>query len=461
MNNKNNFLSIAQVYSSWATSLKVEDIPKSVIDKLNIIVMDSIGLMVSAKNEDYIKSLVNALNESGNCSLVGHNKNISAFNAAIINGTAVHGEDFDDTFEGTPVHVGAVMVPAMLAATEAKELSGEDFLKGLAIGSELICRLALVAPTAVHRQGFHPTAIFGAFGSSVGIASSLNCSKEQTTSALGVVGSMASGIIEYLAEGTSTKRLHPGWAAGCGWQSANIAKSGFVGPRTVFEGTHGVFNTFAKTSIKPDFSYITSELGEKWECSNLAIKPYACGTMAQPFIDCAIKLRDSIHDINEIERIVAQVGEGTVHRLWEPLKEKQNPSSPYGAKFSVPYCIAVGLIDGQAGLKQFTNLRLKDLDVINLSSKVIYEINPKDEYPKNYTGDITIYKKNGEKISSSQNCLRGGRKAPLLKDEIYNKFEANLKFSNINSKEIDELKVFINNIFKAENMNLLGKINFN
>ena len=461
MNNKNDFLSIAQIYSSWATNLKVEDIPKTVIDKLNIIVMDSIGLMVSAKNEDYIKSLVDALNENGNCSLVGHNKKISAFNAAIINGTAVHGEDFDDTFEGTPVHVGAVMVPAMLAATQAKNLSGEDFLKGLAIGSELICRLALVAPTAVHRQGFHPTAIFGAFGSSVGIASSLGCSKEQTTSALGVVGSMASGIIEYLAEGTSTKRLHPGWAAGCGWQSANIAKSGFIGPRTVFEGTHGVFNTFAKTNIKPDFSYITSELGDKWECANLAIKPYACGTMAQPFIDCAIKLKDSITDINEIEKIIAQVGEGTVHRLWEPLQEKQNPSSPYGAKFSVPYCIAVGLIDGQAGLKQFTDLRLKDLDIINLSSKVIYEINPKDEYPKNYTGDITIYKKNGEKISSSQNCLRGGRKAPLLKDEIYNKFEANLKFSNIKSKEINELKVFIDNIFKAKNMNLLGKINFN
>ena len=104
---------------------------------------------------------------------------------------------------------------------------------------------------------------------------------------------------------------------------------------------------------------------------------------------------------------------------------------------------------------------MKDLNVINLSSKVIYEINPKDEYPKNYTGDITIYKKNGEQISSSQACLRGGRKAPLLKDEIYNKFEANLKFSNIKSKEINELKVFINNIFKAKNMNLLEKINFN
>jgi 2-methylcitrate dehydratase PrpD len=129
MKNKNEFLSIAQIYSSWATNLKVEDIPKSVIDKLNIIVMDSIGLMVSAKNEDYIKSLVDALNENGNCSLVGHNKKISAFNAAIINGTAVHGEDFDDTFEGTPVHVGAVMVPAMLSATQANNLSGEDFSK--------------------------------------------------------------------------------------------------------------------------------------------------------------------------------------------------------------------------------------------------------------------------------------------------------------------------------------------
>ena len=167
MHNKNKNSTIAEAYSSWAYDLKIEDIPKTVIEKLNIIVMDSIGLMISAKNEDYIKSLLDALNENGNCNLIGHNRKVNAFNAAIINGTAVHGEDFDDTFEGTPVHVGAVMVPAMLAVAEAKNLSGKEFLKGLAIGSELICRLALVAPTAVHRQGFHPTAIFGAFGAIV------------------------------------------------------------------------------------------------------------------------------------------------------------------------------------------------------------------------------------------------------------------------------------------------------
>ena len=454
--NKINKSSVAEFFSDWACSIQVKDIPQSVKKKLNIIVMDSIGLMISAKNEPYIKSLVEALDEKGDCSLIGHNKKVSPFNASIINGTAVHGEDFDDTFEGTPVHVGAVMVPAMLAVAQARNLSGNEFLKGLAIGSELICRLALVAPTAVHRQGFHPTAIFGAFGASIGISSALGSSSNQMVSSLGIVGSMASGIIEYLAEGTSTKRLHPGWAAGCGWQSANIGKSGFVGPRTVFEGTHGVFNTFAKTTIKPEFSYLTNDLGSRWECEKLAIKPYACGTMAQPFIDCSIKLKPEISNINEIDRIVARVGEGTVHRLWEPLEEKQNPSSPYGAKFSVPYCIAVGLIDGQAGLKQFTEKRLQDPSLLNLASKVSYEINPDDEYPKNYTGDITIFNKNGTSISANQNCLRGGKLSPLKEEEVYKKFEENLKFSNVKSDEIKKLSDEINTIFNIKNFEDIG-----
>ena len=453
---KINKSSVAEIFSDWAYSIQVKDIPHSVKKKLNIIVMDSIGLMISAKNEPYIKSLVEALNEKGDCSLIGHNKKVSPFNASIINGTAVHGEDFDDTFEGTPVHVGAVMVPAMLAAAQARKLSGNEFLKGLAIGSELICRLALVAPTAVHRQGFHPTAIFGAFGASIGISSAIGSSSNQMVSSLGIVGSMASGIIEYLAEGTSTKRLHPGWAAGCGWQSANIGKSGFVGPRTVFEGTHGVFNTFAKTTIKPEFSYLTNELGSRWECQKLAIKPYACGTMAQPFIDCSIKLKPEISNINEIDRIVARVGEGTVHRLWEPLAEKQNPSSPYGAKFSVPYCIAVGLIDGQAGLKQFTEKRLQDPSLLNLASKVSYEINPDDEYPKNYTGDITIFNKNGTTLSANQNCLRGGKLSPLKEEEVYRKFEENLKFSNVKSDEIKKLSDKINSIFNIKDLGDMG-----
>ena len=457
---KNDYTSIAENYSEWAFNLKNNDIPESVQQKLQIIVMDSLGLMASAKKEPYVVSLIDALKEIGDCVLIGHENKTSPFNASIINGTSVHGEDFDDTFEGTPVHVGAVMVPAMLSVAQTNNLSGQEFLRGLAIGSELICRLALVAPTAVHRQGFHPTAIFGAFGSSIGISSVIGSDIKQMSSALGIVGSMASGIIEYLAEGTSTKRLHPGWAAGCGYQSANIAKSGFLGPRTVFEGKHGAFSSFAKDTIEPDFSHITDQLGSRWECTNLAIKPYACGTMAQPFIDCAIKLRDKIENVEEIEKIVAQVGEGTVHRLWEPLEEKQKPSSPYGAKFSVPYCIAVGLLHGVAGLKEFTDSRLKDLELIKLTSKISYEINPNDEYPKNYSGNIKIFKKNGDILSANQPCLRGGKKDPLSFEEVKQKFHANLNFAGIKKEEIAKLNSFVENIFKTKDFKSLSEINF-
>ena len=453
-------VSLAEIFSEWVCKLKIEDIPEEVVNKLQLIVMDSFGLMVSAKKEPYIKSLINTLHDDGECTLVGHNKKVSAFNASIINGTAIHGEDFDDTFEGTPVHVGAVMVPAILSSVQAKQLDGESFLKGLVVGSELICRLALVAPTAVHRQGFHPTAIFGAFGSSIGVSSVLRNNVRQMSSGLGIVGSMASGIIEYLAEGTSTKRLHPGWVAGCGWQSANFAKSGFLGPRTVFEGQHGVFNSFAKSNIKPDHSHIISELGKRWETQNLALKPYACGTMAQPFIDCAIKIKDKIDNIENIDKIIASVGEGTVHRLWEPLKEKQKPSTPYGAKFSVPYCISIGLINGSAGLNEFTDKHLKKLEVIKLASKVNYEINPDDEYPRNYTGKINVIMKDGTIYSSSQECLRGGKRDPLSQNEVNEKFEANLKFANIKSNEIDKLYNFLKNIFKSKNLNFLNEINF-
>ena len=454
-------ISLAEKFSEWVHKLKINDIPEEVVNKLQLIVMDSFGLMVSAKDEQYIKSLISALQETGDCTLVGHNTKVNPFNAAIINGTAIHGEDFDDTFEGTPVHVGSVMVPAMLSSAQAKNLDGKKFLKGLVVGSELICRLALVAPTAVHRQGFHPTAIFGAFGSSIGVSSLLGNSINEMSSGLGIVGSMASGIIEYLAEGTSTKRLHPGWAAGCGWQSANFAKSGFLGPRTVFEGQHGVFNSFAKKNIEPDFSHIISDLGNRWETKNLALKPYACGTMAQPFIDCAIKLRGKIDNIDKIDKVIASVGEGTVHRLWEPLEEKQNPSTPYGAKFSVPYCISIGLIKGSAGLNEFTDKYLKNSDVIKLASKINYEINPKDEYPRNYTGKIKLIMEDGTVYSSSQECLRGEKRDPLSTDEVRKRFEANLKFANVKSSEIERLYDFVKNIFKSKNLKDINEINFN
>ena len=437
---------IAEEFSSWSKNLKVKDIPEKTKLTLQFLLKDICGIILSARNEDYVKSLVETYKGSGNLISLGHNERFDLFSSAIIAGTAAHGEDFDDTFEGNPMHVGATMIPAMLSAAQKFNLDGDQILKGLAVGSELICRLALVAPTAMHKQSFHPTAVCGTFGVAAGLSSVLDLSEKQMVSALGVAGSFTSGIIEYLAEGSWTKRVHPGWSANSGMNATLIAKSGFYGPRTVFEGKHGFFEAFALKEIERDYSHLTDELGKRWENQNLAFKPFACGTMAQPFVDCAIKIRKKIKNLNEISSITAKVGEGTVHRLWEPLKEKRQPSTPYSAKFSVPYCVAVGFIRGDAGLNEFNEQSINDKEILSLASKVNYEIDPNNEYPKNYTGTL-ICKTSDSEFSEHQPCFRGGIREPLTKDDIDKKYNANLNFSKISEENKKNLNNFIETLF--------------
>ncbi len=439
-------MTIAEEFSSWSKSLDVKDIPEKTQFTLKFLLKDICGIILSARNEVYVKSLVETYKGSGNLISLGHSERFDLFSSAIIAGTAAHGEDFDDTFEGNPMHVGATMIPAMLSAAQKFNLDGDQILKGLAVGSELICRLALVAPTAMHKQSFHPTAVCGTFGVAAGLSSVLDLSEKQMISALGVAGSFTSGIIEYLAEGSWTKRVHPGWSANSGMNATLIAKSGFYGPRTVFEGKHGFFEAFALKEIERDYSHLTNELGKRWENQNLAFKPFACGTMAQPFVDCAIKIRKKIKNLDEISSITAKVGEGTVHRLWEPLKEKRQPSTPYSAKFSVPYCVAVGFIRGDAGLNEFNEKSINDKEILNLASKVNYEIDPNNEYPKNYTGTL-ICKTSNNEFTEHQPCFRGGVKEPLTKDDIDKKYNANLNYSKISEENKKNLNDFIETLF--------------
>ena len=156
--------------------------------------------------------------------------------------------------------------------------------------------------------------------------------------------------------------------------------------------------------------------------------------MAQPFIDCAISARGKV-DIEDIEKIVAHVGEGTIHRLWEPLAEKRRPSTPYGAKFSVPYCVAVGMIFGDAGLLQFTEQTLADDRVIELANRVSYRINPDDPYPTDYVGWLEIQTRSGVIHHFKQPCMRGGKNQPMTDSEIKSKFIANCAYGGLSREE--------------------------
>jgi len=448
--------SVAEGLSQWLGDLTYEKLPTAAKQQVSAVLLDVAGLCIAARNTDYVKSVLAASSDEGIVTAIGHSGGFDAASASLINGIAIHGEDFDDSFEEGIVHSGAVVVPAVLAACERFNRSGTEAVLGIAAGMEVMCRLSLVAPTAIHRAGFHPTAILGPFGAAAGAGIALRLTSLQFAAAFGLAGSMAGGIIEYLSDGSWTKRMHAGWAAQSGIRAALLAKNGFTGPRTVFEGQHGLFAGFAPDAI-PDFKRLTDDLGARWEIERLAFKPYACGTICQPYIDCAIELAQRNLQADAITDILCEVGEGSVHRLWEPLGEKHRPATPYAAKFSVPYCLAVGFIDGDAGLLQFTKARISDQDVIKLTSKVRYIVDPENEYPRNFTGHLRATLRDGSTHEIRTPHLRGGTHAPLTQADLVAKFKANTNFGGWDKEMSDQLRHFCENIDRLPNMEGLAQ----
>jgi 2-methylcitrate dehydratase PrpD len=428
--------SVAEILANKIAALKPGVLPADTTRKCEDLLIDVIGLCVTARNEDYVKAALAGCDDDGPCTVVGHARTLTAAGAAFVNGTASHGEDFDDTFEGGPVHAGAVIVPAVLAACERHNPDGRMALTGIAVGTEVLCRLSLVTPKMVHKAGFHPTAVFGAMGAAAGVGAALGLSAKQIVDALGIAGSMASGIIEYLAEGAWSKRIHAGLAAQSGIRAALLARQGFTGPRTVFEGVHGLFHGFAHTT-KGDYDALTGDFGTRWVTDTLAFKPYPCGTMAQPYIDCAKRLAARGIKPEDVEAILCEVAEGTVHRLWEPLADKQRPLNGYAAKFAVPYLLSVGFVHGGVGLGAFTESAIRDERVLALAAKVKFVIDPDNPYPKNYTGHIKATLKDGCVVEERQPYLRGGAQEPLTRQDVIDKFVLNVQHGGWSKAEGD------------------------
>jgi 2-methylcitrate dehydratase PrpD len=338
-------------------------------------------------------------------------------------------------------------VPAVLAIAEREKLAGRDALAGIAVGCELMCRASMVAPKRIHKAGFHPTAVLGALGAAAGVATAMRLDSRQFVDALGVVGSMASGIIEYLAEGTWNKRMHAGWAAQAGIRAVDLARHGFLGPRTVLEGKHGFYHAFAHTT-EGDWAKLIDGFGEEWVANGIAFKPYACGTMTQPYVDCAQRLAQKI-DITQIAEVVCEAAEGTAHRLWEPLADKQRPPNAYAGKFSSPYCIAAGFVLGHAGLDAFTEERVRDPRLLTLAAKVRYEIDPDNPYPDRFTGHVRVTLRNGNVIEERQSHMRGGQEEPLSRGDIEDKFRLNCTYGGWSAAQADRLLAYARRAFDS------------
>jgi 2-methylcitrate dehydratase PrpD len=179
--------------------------------------------------------------------------------------------------------------------------------------------------------------------------------------------------------------------------------------------------------------------------------------MTQPFIDCALQLRRQLNNnIDAIATITCKVGEGTVHRLWEPLAEKRRPTTSYSAKFSVPYCIAVALVDGAAGLQQFSDDKVRDARVLALAERIGYEVDPANEYPRNYSGHVLVTLADGSRRAIDQPHLRGGAREPLSDQELLEKFRANVAFGGWPAAQAETCRDVLAGLFKAADLDSLN-----
>jgi len=421
--------SVARRFARFVTGLVLEDLPPAVVARTILLALDTIGSCLASSTMDFGRAVIRTGERLGGppeSSLIGGKAKVAAANAVLANGTLAHGLDFDDTREDAIVHTGSVAVPTALAVSEAVGASGKSALEAMLAGVEVMCRVGLAVPGRFHARNFHPTALSGSFAAAATAGKLYGLTEDQLVHAFGICGSQASGIIEYLADGSWTKRLHPGWAGHAGVVAALLAQAGFTGPETVFEGKKGFYQAFAGGYDEPRMEQLLERLGKVWEVEYLTFKPYPCGSIAHPYMDCALRLRAQ-HAIrpDQIAEIHCRTAEGPVPRLWEPLAAKRRPPNGYAAKFSLPYLVAVMLIKGRAGLAEFTDEAVQDKAVLAVAAKVNYELDPSIDYPRQFVGHVRIRLTDGRVVEERQDHPRGGPDFPMTRDELEAKFRAN------------------------------------
>ena len=421
----------SQSIGRYAGALKLADVPPAVVEKAKLVFLDTLGVALASSTMDFgamVTRVAEKLGGGRHSLLIGSPSRVAAANAVIANGTLAHGLDYDDTLEEAIVHTGACAWMTALAVGEEVAASGTAVLEAAIAGTEVLCKVGLVAPGKFHARGFHPTAICSTFGAAAAAGKLYGLHLDQWVDAFGLCGSQSSGIIEYLADGTWTKRMHPGWSAHGGVIATMLAKEGFRGPAKVFEGTHGFFSAFGG---KNDYRFEKLlELGKEWEIPRLTFKSYPCGSISHPYMDCALRIKQKYSPAPEkIAEILCRTAEGPVHRLWEPLADKQKPISSYGAKFSLPYSVAVMIVRGRAGLDEFTEGAIRDPATLDLARKVRYELDATIDYPRHFSGHVKVFMQDGTVLEENQPHPRGGFEDPLAPAEIEEKFRANAKLA--------------------------------
>jgi len=416
----------ADAFSEFTHDLRLDAIPRAVRENVALRVLDILGIALASTGQDFAPSVLGLVEAwgSGECTVIGTKLRAAAPMAILANGSLAHGLDYDDTHTTAICHASAVVVPTALALGESLALDGATVLAAMVAGYETITRIGMAAPGEFHARGWHATAVCGTFAATLVAGKCLGLSRSQLTAALGVAGSLASGVLEYLEDGSWVKRLHPGWAGHSGALAAGLARGGFTGPATILEGRFGLYRTFLGSA--PDPGRITAELGSRWETLRVAFKPYPCCHYNHAYMDCAARLKRE-HGLTAaaIQDVECLVPAGEVPIVCEPLEAKRRPRTPYDAQFSLPYSVAAALTEEEVGIEAFSAERIRDERLLALAGKVRFTIDPASQFPRTFPGRLRIRLVDGRVLEAAEPFNRGSAENPLSADEIVVKFRRN------------------------------------
>ena len=331
--------------------------------------------------------------------IVGRRERIDALSAAFLNAAGANVLDFCDTHVPTAIHPTAPVVPALLALAEMMPVNGRDFLLALALGHEVECRIGVAMSPSHYKKGWHITSTCGVFGAAVGAGKLLRLSAQQMVWALGTAATQSGGLCECL--GTQAKSVSVGNAARNGLLSALLAAKNFDGPPEPLTGVQGYYHAMNET---PDLSWLTQNLGATWEIVGTAYKPYPCGFVIHPVLDCVLDWRRD-NPSAVVEKVVV-----TGNPLLAARTDRPNISTGREAQVSTQHAVAAALITGKAGVDQFTDACVNDPKVLALRGKVGVA---RDERFPTTSVEVEILTADGKSHKVSQRAARGSAENPM------------------------------------------------
>jgi 2-methylcitrate dehydratase PrpD len=404
---------VTRILARYIVSARFEDLPEPVRREGRRTLLNWVGVAVGGSGHETVTRAVRALAPfSGppQAAVLGRHERFDIMNAAFLTGVSSHIFDYDDTHLKTIIHPAGPVASAILAVAQYQPVSGPDFLNALVLGVETCCRIGNAVYPNHYDVGWHITGTAGVFGSAAAAGKLLKLDEQQMIWALGLAASQPVGLRESF--GSMNKSFNPGRAAANGIFAALLAQQGYTSSNEMIEAKRGWANT---VSTKQDYREITEGLGQRYEAALNTYKPFACGIVIHPALDAAIQLRNENHlapgDIESVDL--------KVHPLVIELTGKKTPQTGLEGKFSIYHAVAVALIQGAAGERQFSDQVVRDPEVIALRQRVHTTIDP-SIHPEQV--DMTITLKDGRKLHRYIEHAIGSVEVPMTDQQLETKF---------------------------------------